>query len=472
MRKKILIAIFVTLLLTLAIAGALGYFLISNKNRTIDELRELSASSKALAFAKDMKANYEITPSDIIEIAVKDSSFAAGGYYKADGSSDFYHHIITKGDDGKDKLTKIKAKKEDLYGRIIKVNASKNTPILDSILYAKDEGPDMYERIEEFNFLSIPSDLVENDYVDIRIQFPTGEDYSVLAGKKIEKYAGNTTVFMKLNEEEIMKMGSAIIEAYMQKGVRLYAIKYTDPATQLYKEEIVDYVEKYQNGIDAAVKALENLSARKYAADFQNQFVDENGNPVFIMTENIDGVAYATEESYGYIRESDRKEIEAKSNKIGKDDISVETISKYSGISVANVEAIKEALEINDEKALAYYKVFREQTRIGIKCTYPVKDEVLQVVRANPNILEEIKAEFDKTSTVAQKYDKYVELEKQLAAAPEVSYTGEKTKAEIKKEMEAIVEERTGNIQSSISKEYDEQRARRVAYLQSLVKGK
>ncbi len=476
MRKRMIIAVLVTMILTLAVAGAIGYFIISNQNKTIDELNSLAASSKALAFSKEIKANSIITPSDITEIAVKDTSYAAGGYYKSEGSSGFVHYIITKDDVGNNIENKISMKKEDLYGRVVKGNVSKNTPILDSLLYAPNEETSADERIQEFNFIYIPSDLVENDYIDVRIQFPTGEDYLVLVGKKIEKYSGNTTIFMKLTEDEIMTMGSAIIEAYMQKGVRLYANKYTDPATQLYKEEIVDLVKKYDDGINEAKTYLKNLEARKIAASLVNgqQTYGASGNVEAISTlrtEVIDGELVVTKDSYAQLPEEQRMEIESKIKDADESSITDEDISRATGIKLDHVIAIKEAEKIKDEKTLAYYKTFRLETRTPLISTYPVKSEVLQVVKTNPNILETIKAEFDKKATVSERYDKYVELEKQLQTAPEVSYDGSaKTKSDIRKEMDQIVEDRTGNIQTNINKAYDEQKARRIAYLESLVK--
>ena len=67
----------------------------------------------------------------------------------------------------------------DIVGRMTKTNVSKNTQVLDSVLYVKNEDtPDKDLRLQEFNFLQIPSDVVEGDFVDVRIQFPTGEESS------------------------------------------------------------------------------------------------------------------------------------------------------------------------------------------------------------------------------------------------------------------------------------------------------
>ena len=479
MRKKMIIAVIMTFIICAAIAFGVGYYIISGKNKTIADLNAKAASSFALAFSKDLTANSTIKPDDIIEISIKDSSFASGGYYKKTAGGKLQHYLITKNDVGASVTTTTDIKKEELYGRIVKDNVSKNTPILDSLLYAPNEEPELDERLEEFNFIQIPSDVVDTDYVDVRITFPDGEDYSVLVGKKIEKYAGNTTIFMKLSEADIMTMSCAMIDAYMQDGVKLYANKYVDAAHQLYKETIEDFVEKYKEGIATAVQKGNELEARKIVASSEETYVDNNENPVAIYTEAINGEAVATEECYLLIKDAKRAELEKEYGKSTEETITDEDIAKYAGIKLEHVKEIKEALkdEANNEKTLAFYRNMRVQTRTAIESTYPVRDEVLKVVKANPNLVENIKAEFDKKATVTEKYDKYKKLEKEYEIAPETAGYGygdneTRTKAKIKAEMEELVKERTENVQKAIEKEYDEQKVRRVAYLEELVNGK
>lgn len=482
MRKKIILAIIVTFILCAIIAGGLGYYIVSGKNKTITDLQAKAASSFALAFARDLPANSTIKPNDIIEISIKDSSFASGGYYKKSASGKLQHYLIVKNDVGADKVSTTDIKKEDLYGRVIRDNVSKNTPILDSLLYAPNEEPAIDERLEEFNFIAIPSDLVETDYVDVRITFPDGEDYSVLVGKKVESYAGNSTFFMKLNEADIMNMSCAMVEAYMQKGVKLYANKYVDAAHQLFKETIEDYVKKYEEGIKTAIQKGNELEARKVVAGSKETYLDNNDNPVTIYTEAIDGEAVATEECYLLINDKTREELEKEYGKSTEETIKDEDIAKYAGIKLEYVKEIKEALldETANEVTLTYFRNMRVQNRTEIESTYPVREEVLRVVKSNPNLVETIRAEFDKKATVIEKYDRYKQLEKEYELAPDTESSGYgyggtsdgkvRTKAVIKEEMEELLKERTENIQKALEKEYDEQKIRRVAYLEELVK--
>ncbi|GJM69319.1 hypothetical protein HMSSN036_15350 [Paenibacillus macerans] len=66
--------------------------------------------------------------------------------------------------------------------------------------------------------------------MDIRIQFPTGQDYILLSKKKIEALAPGT-VTVTLGEAEILSLSSAIVDAYLHKA-SIYALTYVEPYLQ------------------------------------------------------------------------------------------------------------------------------------------------------------------------------------------------------------------------------------------------
>ena len=71
------------------------------------------------------------------------------------------------------------------------------------------------------------------DVVDIRIRYPNGEDYIVLAGKTIRlKDDTSETCYLQLNEEEILMMSAAIYDASLYRGTELYTSRYIEPGTQ------------------------------------------------------------------------------------------------------------------------------------------------------------------------------------------------------------------------------------------------
>jgi len=114
-------------------------------------------------------------------------------------------------------------------GKVAKIELLPNTPLTASMLF---EGQPLARdvRIQQFHVIQLPSDLRKGQFVDVRINFPTGEDFIVLAKKKIRDLSG-TVLWTEMNEPEILSISSAIIDAYLQ-GAKLYAPVYVDPGMQ------------------------------------------------------------------------------------------------------------------------------------------------------------------------------------------------------------------------------------------------
>lgn len=86
-------------------------------------------------------------------------------------------------------------------------------------------------RSQEINTVLMPSDLNQDEYVDIRIMYPNGTDYIVLQQKKVEKII-DQTFWINLAEDERLLLNSAIVDSYLNQGTKLYATKYVDAASQ------------------------------------------------------------------------------------------------------------------------------------------------------------------------------------------------------------------------------------------------
>jgi hypothetical protein len=120
--------------------------------------------------------------------------------------------------------------KED-FGAYALIDLEANVPVYKSMLTKDLISDDIRE--EEFNMFLLPSNMKINDYVDVRINFPNGEDYIVLSKKKVQNIDLKTnTVWLWLNEKEILTMSSAIIDAYLNKGTKLYSLTYVEPTLQ------------------------------------------------------------------------------------------------------------------------------------------------------------------------------------------------------------------------------------------------
>ncbi len=125
---------------------------------------------------------------------------------------------------------------EDLLGKVIKIDAGLNTPLISSMVFAEGATPNDL-RNQEYNVLQLPTQLKKGQFVDVRIMFPTGQDYTVLSKKKVKDLFGST-VWHEVNEFEILAMQSAIVDAYIH-GAKLYEITYVDPFMQ--DESIPNY---------------------------------------------------------------------------------------------------------------------------------------------------------------------------------------------------------------------------------------
>lgn len=148
-----------------------------------------------------------------------------------------------------------------------------------------DEQVDDSQRIVELNMLLLQSKLGKNDYIDLRIIYPNGEDYIVLSKKKIRRInLAQNTIWIWVNEKENALISSAIIDTYIHKGSKIYTTKYIKPTfqeksvvTYIPNEEVIRSLMKNPNVISGGYdekdlikrkKLLENLNL--YTAQKKN----------------------------------------------------------------------------------------------------------------------------------------------------------------------------------------------------------
>ena len=120
---------------------------------------------------------------------------------------------------------------------VAKIDMNANTVITKSLIDLSDEVTTNDVRMQEYNSIVLPVDLVTDDYVDIRLLLPNGQDYIVVSKKKVTVPDLNgeyltDTIQMKMSEDEILSMSNAIVEAYKIDGSKLYATKYSEAGMQ------------------------------------------------------------------------------------------------------------------------------------------------------------------------------------------------------------------------------------------------
>ena len=158
---------------------------------------------------------------------------------------------------------------EDL-GSIASVDIPAGQPILKTMC---SENLEYGLREQEFSMLTLSNNLQVNDYVDIRIMFANGENYSVLTKKCIHKIdLTQNDIFLWLNEDEISLISAAIVDTYMHSGTSLYTTKYIDygqaalQITYQPNQEVMTAMANNPNIVSEAVEALD-LEARQLLED-------------------------------------------------------------------------------------------------------------------------------------------------------------------------------------------------------------
>lgn len=151
---------------------------------------------------------------------------------------------------------------------IMKVNVPKGTIVTKDMLVESGEETQDSDRIAEFNMILLPSQMKNGDYIDIRLTLPSGQDYIVLTKKKVLGCTASS-VWLKLQEDEILRLNNAIVESYYIIGSKLYALPYTEPGLQvaatptyIESDDVVKLMNTDPNVTETARRAL---SDRYYA---------------------------------------------------------------------------------------------------------------------------------------------------------------------------------------------------------------
>lgn len=164
--------------------------------------------------------------------------------------------------------------KEDL-GKLTLVSLEAGQPVTKNVI-----APELEKGLREAEYTAIrlSSNLVENDFVDVRIQFPNGENYVVLSKKAIKApMLENSSCFLWVNEDEILHMSAAMVDAYLHEGTILYTAKYLDDgqeasiATYQANEDVMLEIANNPNIVEEAAREL-NLTLRRVLEEHLTAF--------------------------------------------------------------------------------------------------------------------------------------------------------------------------------------------------------
>lgn len=198
---------------------------------------------------------------------------------------------------------------------VAKVAMTANTVITSSLVVRTDEVQTNDVRTQEYNMLVLPTELAPEDYVDVRLMLPNGQDFIVVSKKRvgIPQTSDGTymadTITMNLAEDETISMSAAIVEAYKINGSKIYVTKYTDPGIQeksietfIPTKEIAELINSDPNVVTTARKALK----ARYTTDLTNVNTVKNG-----LEKNDENVKTKTDESIQTTQQNRKQYLES-----------------------------------------------------------------------------------------------------------------------------------------------------------------
>ena len=168
---------------------------------------------------------------------------------------------------------------------VAKLDLMKNTVVTADLVVQSDEVITDDVRREEYNMITLPVDLMTDDYVDIRVMFPNGQNFIVVSKALVEVPQNpdgtyiSDTIWLNLREDEILMMSSAIVEAYGVQGAKIYATKYAEPGMQaaatpnyVPNQDVLAEIQRDPNIVETAMNAI-RARITQDAANLRNQYI-------------------------------------------------------------------------------------------------------------------------------------------------------------------------------------------------------
>ena len=202
---------------------------------------------------------------------------------------------------------------------IAKVNMNKNSIITIDMVSKSDEKTTNDLRKVEYNVLVLPSQLETGEYIDVRLSLPTGQDYIVVSKKQVEIPQINgvdseDTIWLKLTEDEIITMNSAIVDTFRTIGATLRVVTYTeagiqDAATPTYVPtgEVMQLINSNPNIVQQAKQEL----VQRYMTDQERVRGNINSNISSSGEDGKENLKTKIEESVTNSKENRKKYLES-----------------------------------------------------------------------------------------------------------------------------------------------------------------
>lgn len=199
-RNSMLIGIIIGLLIGTVIIGIL-FMQLTKLQKQIEETK--ASTRQAYVLKNDIKSGTNITMDNLILVSVSKDVIPTD-YITIDD--------ITE-------------------NTIAKLDLTKGLVLSKTMIHESDAKVTADLREQQYNMIVLPQYLEVDDYIDIRLTLPNGQDYIVVSKKRIKEITEDT-IWIDLYEQETLVMSNAIVEAYKMKGSKLYATTYVEPGNQ------------------------------------------------------------------------------------------------------------------------------------------------------------------------------------------------------------------------------------------------
>lgn len=157
--------------------------------------------------------------------------------------------------------------REQAEGTRLISDAAEGTRLVEGSVYEGELITDDM-RLHKYTFIHLTEQMKKGDYIDIRISFPNGADFVLLSKKQIQDISWSedgqeNALWLHISEEEILRLSSAAVEAFLNDGCRIYAVMYIGKnqkaAIMNYKvnEVVAQLIEDDPNIVKKAENVLE-----------------------------------------------------------------------------------------------------------------------------------------------------------------------------------------------------------------------
>lgn len=170
---------------------------------------------------------------------------------------------------------------ESDLGKTAVIDIPSGAPILSGMLMEKQE-KDVRE--VEYAMFTLSNNLQARDFIDVRIMYPNGENYSVCVKKSVRSIdLSMNDVFLWVDEEEQQLLSAAIVDTYLHPGTALYVTKYIEdgqePIEVTYQpgEDVLLEMANNPNITEEAIEKL-SLAARKELEERLEKHRANNGD--------------------------------------------------------------------------------------------------------------------------------------------------------------------------------------------------